>query len=205
MPLGEREQFVARIQEYMTKAVHEAKVNLSWINQNPEYVEALTDFIARVVGTGPGPAATPAQRGRANPFLEQLERFLPRVQFFGAINSLAQVLLKITSPGTPDFYQGTELLDLNLVDPDNRLPVDFAQRRSLLIELDRKSGGDLGALCDELLANLHTGAAKLWTTMRALRFRREHAELFQAAACTPLYGAVEKQEHVVAFARTHER
>ena len=92
---GERsEEFIARVQDYMSKAVHEAKVNLSWVNQDPEYVEALRKFIARTLA--PGSEAKP------NAFLQQIEQFVPRIAFFGALNSLAQVLLKFTVPGVPD-------------------------------------------------------------------------------------------------------
>ena len=189
----ERDLYLARIQDYMTKAVHEAKVNLSWVNPNPEYVEALRDFVARVITSD---AAD--RRG----FLTQVEPFMPRVQFFGAINSLAQVLLKIASPGVPDFYQGSELWDLNLVDPDNRRPVDFALRRRLLSELEARSYGDVADLCGSLLKELHTGAAKLWTIMRALRLRAEQEDLFRSGSYTPLQCEREKQEHVIAFARS---
>ena len=122
----------------MSKAVHEAKVNLSWISDDPAYVEALRQFIERFCWQG-----TPA---RPNTFLEQMRAFMPTVNFFGAINSLAQRVLMLTSPGNPDIYQGTELWDFSLVDPDNRRPVDYALRERLLTELDRKAeAGNLPA------------------------------------------------------------
>lgn len=189
-----RREYVARIQQYMTKAVHEAKVNLSWINTDPVYVEALRQFVEKIL--------TPGTRRRANAFLDRLQAFLPAVAFFGAINSLAQRLLMITSPGNPDIYQGMELWDFSLVDPDNRRPVDFALRRRLLAELDRRAeAGDLPRLCGELLASFQDGRIKLWTTMQALRLRRERRELFHDGSYTPLDAVGAKPEHVVSFAR----
>src|SRR5258708_31697316 len=100
----------------MTKAVHDAKVNLSWVNQCPEYVDALCNFIAAIL----------TDSARTNAFVEVLQDFLQPIAYFGTINSLAQTTLKLTSPGNPDVYQGTELWDFSLVDPDNRRPVDYA-------------------------------------------------------------------------------
>ncbi|HKC71034.1 MAG TPA: malto-oligosyltrehalose synthase, partial [Terriglobales bacterium] len=190
-------EFAWRVQRYMNKAAHEAKVNLSWVNDNPEYVRALNEFITRIL--------TPASAGKRNPFLQRVEEFVRPVAYFGALNSLAQVLLKITAPGVPDFYQGNELWEFRLVDPDNRHPVDFAVRECLLNELLRRSGeGRLLELCSDLMANYQDGQIKMWVTMRALNFRREHPELFRTGSYTPLNAANEKQEHVVAFARSYE-
>jgi (1->4)-alpha-D-glucan 1-alpha-D-glucosylmutase len=189
-----RQDYVSRIQQYMTKAVHEAKVNLSWINPDPGYVEALQHFVEQILAQ--------SERGRPNRFLERFLAFLPPVIFYGAINALAQRLLLITSPGNPDIYQGTELWDFSLVDPDNRRPVDYALRRQLLAELDRRSeSGDLPALCAELLENFRDGRIKLWTTMQALRLRRERRELFHSGMYTPLQVRGSRRQHVVSFAR----
>jgi (1->4)-alpha-D-glucan 1-alpha-D-glucosylmutase len=138
---------------------------------------------------------------RTNFFLRRLETILPMTQFFGAINSLAQAVLKITSPGMPDIYQGNELWDLSLVDPDNRRPVDFDLRSRLLDELSSVSASERVNLCHELLTHYQDGRVKLWTTMRALRFRRANAELFQKGSYLPLEAIGEKQENVCAFAR----
>jgi len=193
---GVRGDFTRRIQQYMTKAVHEAKVNLSWTSQNAEYVSALEQFIARILQ--PGTAARP------NFFLQHLEAFLPAVAFFGCLNSLAQTLLKLTSPGTPDLYQGNELWDFSLVDPDNRRPVDYGLRQRLLGDLLAAQAGELASLCDELLENYPDGRIKMWTILRALNFRRERPELFQRGSYTPLSGSGEQQEHLVAFVREHD-
>ncbi|MFL6314492.1 MAG: malto-oligosyltrehalose synthase [Terriglobales bacterium] len=193
---GLPEDYVERIQQYMSKAVHEAKVNLSWISDDPSYVEALRHFIEKILLPG-----TPA---RPNAFLEQMRAFMPPVHFFGAINSLAQRLVMLTSPGNPDIYQGTELWDFSLVDPDNRRPVDYALRERVLTELDRKAeSGDLPSLCAELLENYQDGRIKMWTTMQALRLRRDRRDLFHPGLYQPMHPKGAKQQHVVAFAREH--
>jgi len=196
---GEDEQeFVRRIRQYMNKAVHEAKVNLSWVNPNPEYVAELEGFIERILA--------PEHHGRRNFFRQEIERFLPPIMFFGAINSLAQTLLKLTVPGMPDLYQGNEVWDFSLVDPDNRRPVDYASRKRSLEALDAAAAnaGNLLPLAGDLLANWRDGGVKLWTTIRALRFRREHRELFQFGSYMPLMATTGKAEHVVAFAREYK-
>lgn len=193
---AEREQFTQRIKEYMIKAVHEAKVNLSWISQDQEYVDNLTQFIDRVLRPG-----TPK---RPNAFLEQFENFVKPVSFFGAINSLAQVLIKITAPGVPDIYRGCELWDFSLVDPDNRRPVDYDLRRRLLQELAPAESDGQGVAAT-LLNEVSNGVAKLWTTMRALHFRRQHPELFKVGSdYLPLFAEGSAHEHVIAFARRRE-
>src|SRR5205807_3339217 len=165
----DRAEIVKRVQDYMTKAVHEAKVNLSWVSQNPEYVEALRKFISDILMGRP--------RGRN--FISFLEELVASIGLFGAMNSLAQTTLKLMAPGNPDISQGTELWDFSLVDPDNRRPVDFALRERMLTELDRKAeAGNLPALCAELLENYQDGRVKLWTTMQALRLRRDRRDLF---------------------------
>jgi (1->4)-alpha-D-glucan 1-alpha-D-glucosylmutase len=186
---AERKQFIGRMQQYMSKAAHEAKVNLSWTNQNPEYVQALEDFVARLLQ--PGTATRP------NLFLRAIEQFLPTVQFFGCINSVAQVLLKLTSPGLPDIYQGQELWDFSLVDPDNRRPVDFARRQQMLETLLAAPPLNKG----EMLREFEDGRLKLWTTAATLRFRRDHPEIFKDGGYRPLEAHGAKRDHLVAFAR----
>src|SRR4051812_3328604 len=193
---AEREEYIERIQQYMSKAVHEAKVNLSWISDDPAYGEALRQFIEKILFPG-----TPA---RPNTFLEQMASFMPPIHFFGAMNSLAQRVLMLTSPGNPDIYQGTELWDFSLVDPDNRRPVDYALRERLLTELDRQAeAGNLPALCADLLENYQDGRVKMWTTMQALRLRRDRRDLFHPGHYQPVHAIGAKQQHVVAFAREH--
>ena len=194
----EREPFTRRVQDYMTKAVHEAKVNLSWINPDAEYVEAVRLFVARLLAPG-----TPA---RPNLFLQSFQEFVPTVQFFGALNSVAQALLKLTAPGVPDIYQGNELFDFSLVDPDNRRPVDFETREALLSSLAEASASlRTGALCAELLEGYRDGRMKMWTVLRGLCFRQEHAALFQGGSYLPLSADGERSEHLVAFARMNRQ
>jgi (1->4)-alpha-D-glucan 1-alpha-D-glucosylmutase len=169
-----RAEYVERIQQYMSKAVHEAKVNLSWISDDPAYVEALRQFIEKILASGTA--------ARPNAFLEQIQSFMPAVMFFGAINSLAQRVLMLTSPGNPDIYQGTDYWDLSLVDPDNRRPVDYALRERLLTELDRKpKRKSAGLVRRRLLENYRDGRIKLWTPGGAA-VRRDRRDLFPPAA-----------------------
>ncbi len=184
----------SRLASYMLKAIKEAKRHTAWTEPNAAYEKATKSFVEALLS---GPAN--------DPFLVDFVRFQKRVAFFGQFNSLSQTLLKLTSPGVPDFYQGTELWDFSLVDPDNRRRVDFEARQSRLQELEARSSEDLICLCDELLRTHRDGRIKLWTTLRALRFRRDHPALFQAGSYIPLSGAGEKQEHLIAFARTTDR
>src|SRR5262249_53437133 len=127
-----------------------------------------------------------------------------RIAHFGWFNSLSQVLFKATSPGVPDFYQGTELWDLSLVDPDNRRPVDYAGRHALLFGLKQaaeKVGEDLRPLTRELLGNLSDGRIKLFLIWRLLTFRRDNPRIFAEGAYLPLDATGTKKDHVCAFRR----
>src|SRR6266481_1050661 len=191
-----RQQYVERIQQYMYKAVHEAKMNLSWINDDPVYLEALRDFVEKVLA--------PGTRNHPNAFLDQIQTFVPVIGFFGAINSLAQRLLMITAPGDPDLYQGSELWDLSLVDPDNRRPVDYSLRQRLLTELDRRAeAGNLRQLCEELMKSYQDGRIKLWTTIQALRCRRDRRELFHSGKYSAVFASGLRRDNVIALAREH--
>jgi (1->4)-alpha-D-glucan 1-alpha-D-glucosylmutase len=191
---AEREDFLERILQYMTKALSEAKVNLSWTNPNPAYVDAVHAFIRNIL--------MPDSRGREPRFVEMLGEILPSLKLFGAVNSLAQVVLKIASPGLPDFYQGTEMWDLSLVDPDNRRPVDYEVRRRALEEMQEKamSRGEL-AVCHDVLERLGDGRVKLWTAHRALDLRNRMAETFQRGKYVPAEVTKDYAEHVIAFSR----
>ena len=190
-----RSDFTARIQAYMNKALHEAKRNLSWVNSNPEYIAALEQFIERVLAR--------SSRGKANQFWDDFAEFYPLVAYFGVFNSLAQTLVKMTAPGVPDVYQGCELWDFSLVDPDNRRPVDFGLRRRFLDDLlTGAKTGDLVELCRELLRKYPDGRIKMWVTMRALAARQEHAAVFQNGAYISLRGNGSHAEHLLAYART---
>jgi (1->4)-alpha-D-glucan 1-alpha-D-glucosylmutase len=190
----DRESYVNRIKEYSSKALSEAKVNLSWINPDPEYMKAVHAFIDAIL--------LPGSRGKETPFVASLNNLLPQLKLFGAVNSLAQVVLKIAVPGIPDFYQGNELWELSLVDPDNRRPVDYQQRADYLHALrDLAKREGPSAVCREVLGNLADGRAKLWTTHRALELRnREHA-IFRHGDYTALEVGGDYRENVIAFLR----
>ncbi|MBI4498659.1 MAG: malto-oligosyltrehalose synthase [Chloroflexi bacterium] len=195
-PVGPEElaRFRERMVAYMLKATREAKVHTSWVNPNEEYDAAVRDFVLGVLG-----------EGGEDPFLHDLRAFQGRVAYYGQCNALAQVLLKLTAPGVPDLYQGTELWDFSLVDPDNRRPVDYAHRCTLLADLKAQvdaAGDDLTALAHDLLATGQDGRIKLYLTYRTLAFRRAHDQLFASGAYLPLEAGGTKRDHVVAFART---
>ncbi|HMQ35341.1 MAG TPA: malto-oligosyltrehalose synthase, partial [Chloroflexaceae bacterium] len=184
--------FRERIAQYMEKATREAKVNTSWVNPNEAYDAAMRRFVEGILDPR-----------RSSRFLESLATLAARAAYFGRFNSLAQTLIKLTAPGVPDIYQGCELWDLSLVDPDNRRPVDYEQRRRLLAELKRRgAAGDPAALAAELLDKADDGRVKLYLTHRALELRRERPELFAAGDYLPLAAEGERAAHAVAFART---
>ncbi|MGN6553715.1 MAG: malto-oligosyltrehalose synthase [Verrucomicrobiota bacterium] len=186
------ELFRQRTTAYLLKAIRESKANTSWTNPNPAYETAVQDFVARIL-----------TEDSRNVFLPDLIRFQRRVAFFGRFNSLAQTLLKITSPGVPDFYQGTELWDFSFVDPDNRRPVDHRLRRDFLAELKARfsRGENSRALCSELLEASDSGKIKLYTIWRALELRLRRRELFEAGTYTPLPASGAMLDHVCAFSR----
>lgn len=162
-----RDCFVGRIQDYLIKAMREAKVNSSWVQPNDAWEDAVRSFVARVLQPG------------ANDFLATFTPFAERIARLGSINSLAQTVLKTTVPGVPDFYQGTELWDLSLVDPDNRRLVDYDARREALASLD-------GAAPASLFQEWRDGRIKLLVTRALLNFRREHPALFASGDFAPV-------------------
>jgi (1->4)-alpha-D-glucan 1-alpha-D-glucosylmutase len=192
LPMNAQEHaaYIQRIQNYMQKASHEAKLHTSWISPNAEYDQAVRDFVAKVLY----PSAD-------NLFLEDFRQFQAPIAQAGMWNSLSQVVLKIASPGVPDFYQGNELWSFRLVDPDNRDPVDFDRRRTMLGKLRETGGAGAAALVDRLMNNPCDGGIKLFVTQRALRFRRDHRQLFAAGAYVSLAANGSRSNHLVAFAR----
>ncbi len=181
--------FRERIGRYMEKATREAKVHTSWINANEGYDAAVQSFVARLLDDS-----------RRNPFLEELGALARRVAFFGRFNSLSQLLLRLTAPGVPDIYQGSELWDLSLVDPDNRRPVDYPRRRAELARL-REHTGDPATLAEELMGRIEDGAIKLHVLQRALALRRKRERLFSHGDYLPLAASGGRARHVTAFAR----
>ncbi len=189
---GPRGDLVERVQEYMRKAAREAKLHTSWVSPNEAYERALRDFVGAALDPGPD-----------NPFAADFLGFLDVVLRPGLLNAVAQVVLKSASPGVPDFYQGTELPEFRLVDPDNRRPVDFERRRGLLAEMLREAEADAPGLAARLLAATD-GRLKLWVTSRALSLRRSSRELFEQGDYEPLAASGPREQEVVAFARRHE-
>jgi len=186
--------FKNRIKAYMAKASKEAKVNTSWINANEAYDQALGSFIDAILDPSP-----------SNLFLPAFKPLQKKVAHYGIYNALSQVLLKMTSPGVPDIYQGNELFDLSLVDPDNRRPVDYqsrVQRLDLLKKRFTEKGAAPMSLIHDLIREKEKGLIKLYVTWRALSCRRENPALFLNGAYSPLEEIGEKKGHVCAFSRS---
>ena len=183
--------FIERMKDYIIKAVREAKVRTAWLKPDTEYEDACISYVEEILR-------------EENQFLEEFVPFQRKVSHYGIFNSLSQTLIKITSPGVPDFYQGTELWDLNLVDPDNRRPVDFRKRGSLLRDVSGRAQTDILKLITELLATREDGRIKLFLINRALQARKERADVFQKGSYIPVEGGGRFKEHIVAFARNHE-
>lgn len=196
MTVAEYEEFTARIRDYMFKASREAKVDTNWISPNVPYEEALLKFIDAVLASS-----------SANTFLKDSDILQKKVAYFGMFNSLSQTLLKITSPGVPDFYQGTETWDFSLVDPDNRRPIDFVIRKQMLARLKKeltRPNADSVGLARKLLRTWPDGLIKLYVTFISLSYRKMHHRLFEEGAYVPLTVDGQLVEHVCAFARHWE-
>jgi len=194
-PLGDMDadahgEFVARIQAYMEKATREAKVHTSWINPNEAYDAGLKAFVAGILDPGGD-----------NPFPADFAAFQRPVARMGMLNSLAQTLVRIASPGVPDIYQGQEIWDFSLVDPDNRRPVDYELRQEMLDGLSERMQGDRAALCRELVEGWEDGRIKMYLTHLALCAREEHEAAFTRGEYLSLAASGEREEHVLAFAR----
>jgi (1->4)-alpha-D-glucan 1-alpha-D-glucosylmutase len=182
-----------RMAAYMAKATHEAKVHTSWINPDSQYDAAIRDFTAAALDDQP-----------KNRVLAEFRRFHEQVVNWGLYGALSQTLLKLTSPGVPDIYQGQELWDFSLVDPDNRRPVDFAQRMKMLGRLRKDVGRNdrsLVAVARQLAQDPRDPRLKLFLTWRVLQFRRQHADLFRLGDYVPLDVSGPQAKHVCAFAR----
>jgi (1->4)-alpha-D-glucan 1-alpha-D-glucosylmutase len=162
---------VERLKAYMLKAAREAKERTSWINPDGEYENALEGFVEQAL--------------KNDAFLKDLKTTVARLAHLGLLVGLSQALVKVASPGVPDYYQGTEVWDFSLVDPDNRRPVDYELRKKLLKELGK---------------NLADGRAKLHVIHKGLEVRRRHQALFHGARYTPLYADAGREENLIAFA-----
>jgi len=179
-----KEHFAQRMKEYMVKAIREAKVHTTWIKQDIEYEEACVNFIGEIL-----------KPDEKNEFLNSFLGFQKKIASDGILNSLSQTLLKMTCPGIPDFYQGTELWDLSLVDPDNRRQVDYQRRKDLLREI--KGGVDF----KKVMENPFDGRVKLFLIAKVLGLRRQNSELFMKGEYLPLEVQGNLNKYTIAFAR----
>ena len=186
-PLEPDTSFLERMQAYALKAAREGKQETSWLNPNEAYEAGLRTFLERIL-----------DRNVSAEFLGSIESFVQRIALLGALNSLGQITLKATMPGVPDFYQGTELWDFSLVDPDNRRPVDFPARASALGPLENPDW-------ESLAQRWPDGHIKLAWTRRLLRFRADLAEVFTHGDYEPLEVTGMHRDHVLAFARRKGR
>lgn len=196
VPASAPDDLVERLQQYMDKATREAKIHTSWISPNESYDRALRDFIDGLL------------RGTtAAAFLASFVPFARTLARAGAANSLGQLLIKTAAPGVPDFYQGTELWDLTLVDPDNRRPVDFGARARLAADLEplvgaaRRGDPSAAGAVRTLLDSWHDGRIKLFATLAGLGLRRERPEIFLDGRYVPLATRTPSGLEAVAFAR----
>lgn len=187
MPGQDEDNFAERLQEYLTKALREAKVQTSWSDPNEQYEEATRSFAVKLLDKDGG-------------FWKSFEKFHTEVADLGIINSLAQVILKFTCPGVPDVYQGCELWDLSLVDPDNRRPVDFRKRAEILKEVSEGSGNQV----EQLWSKRYSAEIKLWLTHHLFQLRSANPELFERGAYTPLTVKGKYKDNILAFARRHK-
>lgn len=182
--------FVERIKDYIIKAIREAKVHTAWLKPDTTYEDSFLSFIDGILTSS-----------SENQFIDIFLPFQKKVAHYGVFNSLSQTLLKITSPGIPDFYQGTELWDLNLVDPDNRRAVDFTERYKYLNEIIVKEKEDNIKLIGELNSKTEDGRIKLFLIYKSLKVRNDRKDFFNESNYIPLVVRGKFKDHVVSFAR----
>jgi (1->4)-alpha-D-glucan 1-alpha-D-glucosylmutase len=195
-PLSEKndwDAFSERIENYMLKAIREAKENTSWINRNALYEGAVSSFVEKLL--------TP---GAKNRFLNDFIPFQRRIARIGFWNSLSQTLLKLTSPGVPDIYQGNDVWDFSLVDPDSRRPVDYASRREMFESMRGWSSEPEASAATRLLETPEDGRLKLYAIWKTLCLRKEQPEIFRQGDYLPLAVQGAQADHIVAFARKFE-
>ena len=187
-PLSGRENLHARLADYLVKAAREAKVHTAWLEPDEAHESALTGFATALIGD--------------DEFVQELKEFAEPLWRTGALDSLGQVALRLCAPGVPDVYQGQELWDFSLTDPDNRRPVDWKRRDRLLADLDDRAADE--GLIATFGETWQDGRIKLAVTSACLRLRRERPALFRRGEYLPLEVHGDRQDHVVAYARYHE-
>lgn len=192
-PFAEDEtpSFTDRVADYVVKAVREAKVHTAWLRPDTDYEDGFVEFTRAIL-----------KPSEDNVFLEKFREFQHRIADYGVYNSLSQVLLKLTLPGVPDLYQGNEMWDFSLVDPDNRRPVDYDHRRHELEQLQQAE--DRNWLLQNLLTYRQDGRIKLWVTHRGLAARQQHTDLFLHGDYQPLKVRGKADDNIIAFARQWE-
>ena len=194
-PLGQEASptLLQRVQEHLVKATREAMVHTRWTRPNQQHEDALQNFAARVLSA------------ENTEFLQDFSDLQAKVSYYGMINGLSQSLLKITAPGVADFYQGSELWDLRLVDPDNRGQIDFGQRAAALNSIKTAEAASGDEALRDLLAHWQDGRVKMHLIWKSLRFRRSHPDLFHEAEFVPLQAGGCNAANVVAFLRKAAR
>jgi (1->4)-alpha-D-glucan 1-alpha-D-glucosylmutase len=189
----ELELMRARLAEYMVKVMREAKIHTSWVSPNEAWEEAVVTFVHNTLDPE-----------KSEAFIAAMHAFAQPIGRAALWNSLAQVVLKSTSPGVPDFYQGCECWDFSLVDPDNRRPVNFAARIEMLDDLSRRGEGDRVGMIRSLLENPSDGAIKLYVTERCLSLRRRLSQVFRQGNYVALASSGRHAQKIIAFARQSE-
>jgi (1->4)-alpha-D-glucan 1-alpha-D-glucosylmutase len=189
MDASARIQYIERIDKYMSKALREAKIHTSWINVNSDYEKLVSEFIRKILDPHTN-----------EEFLKDFSTYISPIVRAGLFNSLSQTLLKMTTPGIPDFYQGSELWEFTLVDPDNRHSVDYSYRHQLLLSIKEKAVRK-SELIDQLLQTPEDGRIKLYLISEVLNFRHAHLQLFQEGSYQPLILEGERAKHAIAFSR----
>ncbi|MEG3941544.1 malto-oligosyltrehalose synthase [Microcoleus sp. S36b_A3] len=187
----ENTDYVDRLKDYAIKAVREAKVYTAWLRADNDYETGFMTFIESVL-----------ENSENNQFLKNFLPFWKKVADYGIFNSLSQTVLKITAPGVPDIYQGTEFWDLSHVDPDNRRPVDFDRRIQVLQEIKQQAKTDILQLVEDLIATREDARIKLFLTARLLEARKEYLEVFKSGDYQSLQVVGTFKDNVVAFARS---
>ncbi|MFW6115070.1 MAG: malto-oligosyltrehalose synthase [Thermodesulfobacteriota bacterium] len=192
LPFSQHEypSFMDRLKDYLIKSVREAKVHTAWLKPDTSYEDAFISFVEDIL-----------TQSEDNQFLHQMLTFQKKVAYYGMFNSISQTLIKIASPGVPDFYQGTELWDFSMVDPDNRRPVDFGKRAGFLRDIRKEESRGILRLIDELLLHKEDARIKLFVIYRGLQARAKHRLLFQQGRYIPLKTAGRFKNHIIAFAR----
>ncbi len=188
MPGQKEDDLINRLEEYLQKALREAKTNSNWATPNETYENAVKSFAVLLLD-------------KRKPFFKSFSEFHYKVAEHGVVNSLVQVMLRFTSPGVPDTYQGTELWDLSMVDPDNRRPVDYAKMRLWLNDIENEYSKDARQAMADLWSDRFNGKIKLWLTHLLFNLRKQHTEVFTKGEYVSLPVEGEYKEHIIAFAR----